>query len=119
MDSQPAPESAQFGPRTNNLALVSLIAGILGLSVVPLVGSIVAVITGPMAKREIQNNPGSFSGEGLATAGIVLGWIGITFGVIGFCAAGAIIGIPLCLLSLGIIQEGSSWIAPAIFALLF
>ncbi len=119
MANQSSTEGTPYGASTNNLALVSLIAGILGLSVVPLIGSIVAVITGPMAKREIQNSAGAFSGEGLATAGIVLGWIGIALGVIGFCAVGAILAIPICLIPLGIIQDGSNWLAPAIFFLLF
>jgi len=79
------------------MALISLIAGILGLSFIPIVGSIVAVITGPMAKKEILASGGALGGEGLATAGIILGWIGIVLTVLGLCTAGAFIAIPACI----------------------
>lgn len=71
-------------PRTNSLAVVSLIAGIAGLIILPLIGSIVAVITGPMAKRQIaQRGEG---GSGMATAGIITGWVGIVLTVLSVIA---------------------------------
>lgn len=81
---------------TSNMALVSLIAGILGLTFLPVAGSIVAVITGYMARKEIQESSGALSGDGMATVGLVLGWIGIALMVIGLCVAGVIVLIPLC-----------------------
>lgn len=71
----------------SSMAIISLVSGILGLSLVPLIGSIVAVITGPMAKREIRESGGMLAGEGMATAGIVLGWIGIAMSLMGLCVA--------------------------------
>lgn len=91
--SAPTPVPTQ----TNTMAVVSLVAGILGLSLLPVVGSIVAVITGPLAKREIAASGGGQSGEGLATAGAVLGWVGIGLTVIGLCITGVAVGIPFCL----------------------
>jgi len=41
------------------------------------IGSILAICLGYAARREIRNNPGRIEGQGMATAGIVLGWIGI------------------------------------------
>ena len=70
---------------TSNMAVISLVAGVLGLTFFPLLGSIVAVITGPMAKREIIESGGELSGEGMATAGMVLGWIAIALMVFGLC----------------------------------
>jgi hypothetical protein len=82
---------------TNDKALISLIAGVLGLTLFPLIGSFVAVVTGVMARREIRESAGVYGGEGLATAGLVLGWIGIGLSAIGLCLFGTLIGIPICL----------------------
>lgn len=80
---------------TSNLAVISLVAGVLGLTFFPLLGSIVAVITGPMAKKEIIESGGELSGDGMATAGMVLGWIAIALMVLGLCI-GAFVALSLC-----------------------
>jgi len=80
---------------TSNMAVISLVAGILGLTFFPLLGSIVAVITGPMAKKEIFNSGGELTGEGMATAGMVLGWVAIALMVFGLCI-GAFVALSLC-----------------------
>lgn len=65
-------------PPNHSLAIVSLVLSILGLiSVLPVIGSIGAVITGYIALDEIRKNPSQYSGENLARAGLILGWIGI------------------------------------------
>jgi hypothetical protein len=83
------------------MAIVSLISGILGLTLIPFLGSIVAIITGYMARNEIRASGRMVGGEGLATAGLILGWIGVALGVIGLCIGGAALLIPFCLLTLG------------------
>lgn len=95
----------------NSTALISLIAGILGLTILPVVGSIVALVTGNTAKKEIQQSAGTQGGEGLAQAGIILGWIGIGLAVLGICVTGAILLIPIFLLAFGVGIEGwgSMW----------
>jgi len=62
---------------TSTLATVSLIAGILGFTVLPTVGSIIAIFTGHMAKKEIRKSRGALDGNGTATAGLVLGYANI------------------------------------------
>lgn len=96
-----------YTPPNSNLALIALIAGVLGLTLFPFLGSIAALIIGYMAKKEIQESMGSLGGEGMAKAGIILGWIGVALGLIGICVAGVIIAIPLCLIPLGIMSENS------------
>lgn len=71
--------------QNSSLAIVTLIFGILGLTLFPVIGSIVAVISGPIAKREIYNSGGKLKGEGLATAGQVMGWIGIALSFLAIC----------------------------------
>jgi hypothetical protein len=69
--------------QTNNLAIVSLIAGILGWTAAPWIGSIVAIITGHMARAEIRRNPDSMEGDGMAVAGLVLGWAMVVLSFVG------------------------------------
>jgi len=91
----------------SNLAVVSIIAGILGFTLFPLMGSIIALVTGYMARNEIQESGGSLGGDGLATAGIILGWIGVGMSVIGFCIAGVVIGLSFCMIPFGIMLDNT------------
>lgn len=88
---------------SSTTAIISLVSGILGLTLLPFVGSIVAVITGPMAKREIRESGGALGGEGIATAGIIIGWIGIILGILAICGVGIVLLIPLCI-TLGLLS---------------
>ncbi|HAI59334.1 MAG TPA: hypothetical protein DCM32_05595 [Xanthomonadaceae bacterium] len=60
--------------RTSTLAVISLVSGLLGWTFIPWLGSIVAIITGHMARNEIRRDPQGVEGDGLAVAGLVLGW---------------------------------------------
>ena len=60
--------------RTSSMAIVSLVAGLLGWTFAPWLGSIIAIITGHMARAEIRRDPAGLEGDGLAVAGLVLGW---------------------------------------------
>jgi len=60
---------------TNSLTVASLVTGIVSYVAIPFLGALAAVITGHMAKNEIKANPGKYSGEGLATTGLILGYI--------------------------------------------
>jgi hypothetical protein len=99
------------------MAIISLIAGILGITFVPFLGSIAAVITGSMAKKEIRESGGAVGGDGLATAGLVLGWIGVGLGVLGLCVGGVLFVVPFCLALLASTSEFNS-LLPALFAFL-
>ena len=74
---------------TSTLALISLIAGILGFTALPILGGIVALFTGYAARKETREVPAKFSGDGLATAGIIMGWIQVGLTVIGVCCFAA------------------------------
>jgi hypothetical protein len=64
----------QQRPETNGKAIASLV---LGLVFACGIGSILALVFGHQAKNEIEASNGTQGGEGMATAGIVLGWIGV------------------------------------------
>jgi hypothetical protein len=73
------------GPRTSTTAIISLIGGIAGFTVLPFLGSIVAIICGHMAKSEIKKSVGTVGGSGMATAGLIMGYLGIALGVCLLC----------------------------------
>lgn len=62
--------------RTSGYAIASLILGIAGFFAFPIVPSILAIVFGRKAQEAIARDP-TLGGDGLATAGIVLGWVGI------------------------------------------
>jgi hypothetical protein len=63
-------------PRTNGLAVASLVLGIL-MCTPYAIGSILAVIFGVIAQNQIKASGGRDGGAGLAKAGLILGCVGI------------------------------------------
>ncbi|MEO8000734.1 MAG: DUF4190 domain-containing protein [Arenimonas sp.] len=76
---------------TSVMAIVSLVSGILGWTIAPFLGSIIAVITGHMARSEIRKNPATKDGDGLALAGLILGWVNILTWVLGIIFFGGML----------------------------
>lgn len=72
--------------QTNSLAVVSLVCSILGWTLLPFLGSIVAIVCGHMARSEIRRNPQTQEGDGLAVAGLVLGYLVIALSVLAVVA---------------------------------
>jgi hypothetical protein len=62
---------------TNTLAIVSLVFGILGWSFLPVVGGLVAIVTGHLARSEIRRATERPQGDGMAVAGLVLGYLAL------------------------------------------
>jgi hypothetical protein len=62
-------------------ATASLVLGIVGLVFCPIIASVAAISLGHSAKREIRANP-TLGGDGMASWGIGLGWVGVAFGVL-------------------------------------
>ncbi len=67
---QPPP---YWSPPTNGYAIASFVCGLVQMGI----GSVLALVFGYMAKREIDASGGMQGGRGLAIAGIVLGWVGV------------------------------------------
>lgn len=68
--------------RTDGKAVASLVLGIVGLVACPLVPSIIALVLGNQSRSNIAADP-TLDGEGMAKAGVILGWIGIGIFAIG------------------------------------
>jgi hypothetical protein len=78
-----APAPATTPRTTNGLAIASMVLGIVW---VYWIGSILALIFGYIAKGQINQSAGRQGGKGMAIAGIVLGWVGIGFLLLGIVA---------------------------------
>ena len=91
-------------PEQSNSALISMILGITSLvlfmlllcvfflSPLSAVAGIPAVILGRNARREIRASGGRLTGENMAVAGIIMGWINIGLSVLMLCAIIAFFG---------------------------
>jgi hypothetical protein len=77
---------------TSTLAIISLIAGILSFVMLPLIGAVIAIWTGYEARKETRAVPPRATGDGMATAGIVLGWIHVGLLVVTLCCILAYFG---------------------------
>lgn len=97
--SNPAPAA-----RTSTLAIVSLIGGIAGWTLLPFLGSIVAVITGHLAQGEIKRGGGLVTGKGMAVAGLILGYLAIALGLCALC-----VGIILPLVGISLLPWDTTY----------
>lgn len=68
---------SQAGAQTCNMAVFSLILGILSWTFVPFLAAIGAIITGHLGRREIQASGGRLTGNGLVTTGLILGYLNL------------------------------------------
>ncbi|MGI8688757.1 MAG: DUF4190 domain-containing protein [Thermomicrobiales bacterium] len=56
------------------MAVISLVSGILTWIAIPVIGAVVAIMLGHGARRLIRRSGGELLGDGMAVAGIVLGY---------------------------------------------
>lgn len=70
------PGTQQRATKTNGLAIASMVLGIVWIY---WVGSVLALVFGYTARRQIDESDGREGGRGMAIAGIVLGWVGVGF----------------------------------------
>lgn len=67
---------------TSSLAVISLVCGILGWTLLPFLGGLIAIVTGHMARKELRLRA-ELDGDGLALTGLVLGYAALATVVIG------------------------------------
>ena len=70
----PYPVVAQVN---NSKATASLVLGIVGIFICPIICSLLAIVLGSTARKEIAASGGLQTGESNAKAGIILGWVGL------------------------------------------
>jgi hypothetical protein len=79
-----------YGQPTAAGATASLVFGILSFVICPIIGPILALVLGFGAKSKIRESGGQLGGGGMATAGIVLGAVGLAVPVLAVLAILAI-----------------------------
>src|SRR6266513_4027826 len=79
----PPPPASQPVPRTAPAAIWSLVLAILSFTCGWLVTAIPAVICGHIARSKIRKSGGALGGKGVATAGLILGYIALVLGIMG------------------------------------
>ena len=78
------PNQSYYPAKPNsNMAVASMILGILGWTALPTLGAIAAIITGHMAKKEIRESMDSLGGDGMATAGLIMGYANVAIALCG------------------------------------
>ncbi|MGB0100092.1 MAG: DUF4190 domain-containing protein [Nocardioides sp.] len=104
--SEPPPPPPQYGapqptpgatpPKTAGKAIASLVTGLVGLLTICcgflVVSSIVALVLGILARKDIRQSNGALKGDGMALTGIITGVIGILMVIVSIIliATGAI-----------------------------
>ena len=79
---QPQQQQPWQPQTTPGSATAALILGICALLVCPIICAPLALVYGNKARNEIDASGGRLGGRGMATAGIVLGWIGVAYAVL-------------------------------------
>jgi len=79
-EAPPPVPPAPSGGKTNGLAIASLVMGILALLCLGALAGIPGVICGHMALGRIKTS--GEGGQGLAVAGLIMGYIGIAWSII-------------------------------------
>lgn len=79
-------------PPTSTMAILSLVLSITGVTILPVIGSVIGVVTGHIALNQLRSS--GESGRGLAVAGLVVGYVGLTLlVVVGVMIAYALLGL--------------------------
>lgn len=71
--AQPYGTPAYQAPTTNGMAIAALVCGCLGF--VTCISGIVAIVLGHMARKQIRESGGTQQGDGMALAGLILGYL--------------------------------------------
>ena len=74
---QPAPGVPYLmtPPSPNGMAIASLVLGVIGVLGAAIFTSLPAIICGHIARRQIRNAEGREGGDGMAMAGLVMGYL--------------------------------------------
>ena len=82
----PQPPAGGQPPKTSGKAIASLVTGLVGLLTICcgflVVSSIVALVLGILARKDIAKSGGALKGDGMALTGIITGVVGIVMVII-------------------------------------
>jgi hypothetical protein len=76
-------QPSTYRSSTSTPAVLSLVFGLACWFMLPVVGAIVAIVCGHLARSEIRRAPaGSVKGDGMALAGLILGYTQLALGLL-------------------------------------
>jgi len=70
------------GAGTSGLAIASIVLGIASWFGLSLLGSIPAIVTGHLARRQIRDAQGAIEGSGLALVGLIAGYANVIVSIV-------------------------------------
>lgn len=73
----PVDDYVEVKSEIDTYAMTSLVFGILGFLVLPIIGNVLAIIFALLSFERISKSPDQYSGKSMAIAGLVLGILGI------------------------------------------
>lgn len=82
--SQIPPTPPYRQPENSGKAVASLVISIVSLFVCMFLG-IVGIVLGHLALKDIRDSGGALTGDGLAKAGIIIGWIDVALSILLMC----------------------------------
>ncbi|MGY4515659.1 DUF4190 domain-containing protein [Lysobacter sp. HA18] len=91
--------SQSINAPSSQLAVASLVLGLLSWVLIPVLGGFGAVICGHMARRDIRAARGALGGDGMAVAGLVLGYLHLVVLIVGVIIALVFFGGLLAMLA--------------------
>lgn len=71
----PAPPLDAGPTQTCGMAVASFVLGLLGATALFVIGSVLAIVFGHVALRQIENSRNTLAGRGMAIAGLILGYV--------------------------------------------
>ena len=94
----PPPPGTTSYPQQSGKAIGSMISSIVGLMACLFIGQIIGLVLGYGARKEIRASGGRLTGEGFATAGIIIGWVGLAVDVFLVVILGGFMAIPFLMM---------------------
>ncbi len=92
---KPGYNHSMMKPKTSGMAIASLVCSLVGLLCCYFVLPVLGIIFGFVAMNEINKSDGMIQGNGMAIAGLIIGFLGIIVDVIVI-----LIGLPFMLMGL-------------------
>jgi hypothetical protein len=90
----PPSAGSAMPPKTDPLAIWSLVLGIVSLVCCGIISAIPAIICGHKSLDKIKNSSGTLEGNGLAIGGLITGYLGAVLGTISIIGLLSAIAIP-------------------------
>lgn len=86
----PGPYGYQPPRRTNSMAVAAMVVSLAALVTCPLVGA-VGIYLGNRARQQIRST--GEDGDGMAQAGVIVGWIGLGLTLLYVCLFAGLLGL--------------------------